>query len=111
MQAAMPMLIVYVIFAGREIAWVRDVLAMKPIQLIGLASYSIYLWQQLFLAKPDRYLVAPFPLWALPIVVVASVVLVERPFIRLGRRLSAVVLRGNRAGEPTRTECAVLPAP
>ena len=88
MQAVMPMLILYLIFAGRQISFVRQILAFRLVQLLGLSSYSLYLWQQIFLAKPELYRGAPLPLWLLPIVVTASVVLIEQPSIRLGRWLS-----------------------
>lgn len=85
---ALPLLVAYVVFAGNAIGWVRAILESRPLQVIGLGSYSLYLWQQLFLAEPALYAGAPFsPLW-LPPVVIASVWLVEKPFIRLGRRLS-----------------------
>ena len=87
-QTVMPMLILYLIFAGRQISFVRQILAFRLVQLLGLSSYSLYLWQQIFLAKPELYRGAPLPLWLLPIVVAASVVLIEQPSIRLGRRLS-----------------------
>ena len=87
-QTVMPMLILYLIFAGRELSFVRQILALRLVQLLGLSSYSLYLWQQIFLAKPELYHGAPLPLWLLPIVVTASVVLIEQPSIRLGRWLS-----------------------
>lgn len=84
-EVVTPFLIVYLLFATPE--WVKDVLATRPVQWIGAASYSLYLWQQLFLAKND-----PLPLWGLPIVVLASVLLIEQPFIRLGKRVSMRLL-------------------
>lgn len=105
----MPFLIAYVIFAGREIGFVARSLAVKPIQLIGLGSYSVYLWQQLFLARPDLYTKAPLPIWALPIVVIASVLLIEQPFIRLGRRLSFSLVK--RQEVVTAADCTAVPAP
>lgn len=88
MQVLMPAVVVYVIFAGRQLAPVRSVLALPVFQVLGLASYSLYLWQQVFLAKPELYVGAPPPLWLLPVVVAASVILVEQPFIRLGHMVS-----------------------
>jgi len=86
-QGMMPFVIPYLVFASREVAVVRAILSWRVVQAVGLASYSLYLWQQVFLARPDFYL-KPLPLWLLPIVVALSVILVEKPFIRLGRRLS-----------------------
>jgi peptidoglycan/LPS O-acetylase OafA/YrhL len=80
-----PFMIVYLLFATP--AWAKSILAVKPVQMIGIASYSLYLWQQLFLAKNDS-----LPIWGLPLVVAASVVLIEQPFIRLGKRVSMRLL-------------------
>ncbi|MEG8039675.1 hypothetical protein QP166_10085 [Sphingomonas sp. LR60] len=85
---ALPFLVTYIIFAGNALRWVRAILEWRVLQIIGAGSYSLYLWQQLFLASPSHYTNAPFPILLLPIVVLLSVYLVERPFIRLGRRLS-----------------------
>lgn len=79
-EVVTPFLIVYLLFSTP--APVKAILATPPMQLVGLSSYSIYLWQQLFLGKEH------LPLWGLPLAVFASVVLIEQPFIRLGRRLS-----------------------
>lgn len=86
MQALLPFLIVYLIFAARQIPPVRAFLSLKPFQIVALGSYSLYLWQQLFLAKPGSYDGNPPSLLLLPIAVAASVILIEQPFIRLGRR-------------------------
>ena len=83
-----PLLVAYLIFAGRELRFVRATLQSRPLQIIGLGSYSLYLWQQLFLGRPDAYAAGPFPLLLLPLVVIASVHFIERPFIRIGRDLS-----------------------
>ena len=102
MQAMVPPIIAYVIFAGREIKLVRTVLALRVLQVVGFGSYSLYLWQQVFLARSSAYSTSPPPLWLLPVVVAASVVLVEQPFIRVGRTLSRRVsggqLRKSQAG-------------
>lgn len=86
--ASAPVLVAYLIFAGRALGFVRATLEARPFQIIGLGSYSLYLWQQLFLASPDSYAAGPFPLLLLPLVVIASVYVIERPFVRIGRDLS-----------------------
>lgn len=91
--AFMPVIVVYVIFAGNAIGWVRWILESRPLQWIGLGSYSLYLWQQLFLARPYLYDRHPLPVLLLPVVVIASVWLVERPFMRIGRRWSDAIYR------------------
>jgi len=111
MQAAIPLLVLYIVFATRELAWPRKMLALPPIQWIGAGSYSLYLWQQVFLAKPDLYVNGPFPRWFLPIVVLASVMIVERPFIKLGRKLSARLLDRNTAKPNAEADPGALPAP
>jgi len=73
------------------------ILATWPMRLVGRISYSLYLWQQLFLVgwKGPR----PLPFgslqeWQLNIVAVfacaaASYYLLERPLVGLGHSLSA----------------------
>ena len=89
MLPLLPVLIVYLIFAGNFVWTVRYILETRVLQWLGLCSYSLYLWQQLFLALPDRYADATPPtLLLLPVMVIASVWLIEKPFIVLGRRWS-----------------------
>jgi peptidoglycan/LPS O-acetylase OafA/YrhL len=67
-------------------------------QWLGRVSYSLYVWQQLFLAPPAAQAVGS-PLWtiqrgpwnflALMVVACASYYLLERPLLRLGQRISA----------------------
>ncbi|PZE26387.1 acyltransferase [Curtobacterium sp. MCBD17_028] len=70
--------------AGRLAA----VLSWSPLRLLGLVSYSLYLWQQLFLSP---YMPAPLSLpWvgipAALALAVLSYLFVERPFLRMKRR-------------------------
>ena len=75
---------------GRALEW-------APARWIGRLSYSIYLWQQLFLVKepasrsPAIRGLQGFPVNLLAILAcaVASFYLIERPMIRLGHRLSS----------------------
>ncbi|MEO0451501.1 MAG: acyltransferase, partial [Pseudomonadota bacterium] len=63
----------------------------KPVMLVGVWSYSIYLWQQVFCTNPTYFGLehAPwflsFPLWFVPAILagIASYYLVERPFLSL----------------------------
>jgi peptidoglycan/LPS O-acetylase OafA/YrhL len=80
-KVLVPMLIVYLLFGAP--AWVKKLLAWRPVQVVGLSSYSLYLWQQIFLGKTST-----LPLWLLPVIVALSVVLVEHPFIKFGRSLT-----------------------
>ncbi len=74
--------------------WAASVLNSAPLQWVGLVSYSAYLWQQLFTAPQQYYAnswggaMLRFPLLLIPIIAV-SYYCVERPCIRLGRRISA----------------------
>jgi peptidoglycan/LPS O-acetylase OafA/YrhL len=73
------------------------VLETTPLRWIGRISYSLYLWQQLFLAPGGvversslGWLQAwPFNLAALFVCASLSYYLIERPLIRLGRRWAA----------------------
>jgi peptidoglycan/LPS O-acetylase OafA/YrhL len=85
-----PFLILFILFSARELAMVSRVLTSAPLQAVGLCSYSLYLWQQAFLARPSQYLEMP-PLAALPVVVGLSYFLIEKPCARMGHRLSALV--------------------
>lgn len=67
-------------------------LELGPICFLGLISYSLYLWQQVFLVTndPDWGLVRdlPFCLFACVAVAMLSYFIVERPFLRLKGRFS-----------------------
>jgi len=67
---------------------------------VGLVSYSIYLWQQLFLAPGETYHGVALAHWPLLLTIPAllSFALIEQPAIALGRRLTATT-RPPRAGD------------
>ncbi len=68
----------------------------KPVTFIGVMSYSLYLWQQIFctgssalnIENPSFCFI--FPYWLVPVFVVAfiSYELIEKPFLRLKSRLA-----------------------
>lgn len=70
-------------------------LEWKPIVAIGMMSYSIYLWQQIFCTNPKEYGLhytpwfLSFPYWLFPVFIIAflSYNLIEKPFLRLKKRL------------------------
>ena len=69
--------------------WAGRILNVSPVAWVGRMSYSIYLWQQLFLnpysdGEANRY---PLNLALVAIVSTASYVLVERPSLALRQRL------------------------
>jgi peptidoglycan/LPS O-acetylase OafA/YrhL len=72
--------------------WLRAVLCSKPMQAIGVTSYGIYLWQQLFTPYPDRYTargsVLGYLLATLLVIIPVSYFFLEKPAMRIGRALS-----------------------
>jgi peptidoglycan/LPS O-acetylase OafA/YrhL len=103
-------LVTFVIFSS--LRYRRLLEGLTVVQLlagIGVVSYGVYLWQQLFLAPPDAYRMAlPWEFILLcPLVVWLSYRYLERPAMRLGSRLSRHLiaqgkLRGKqRLGVPT----------
>jgi len=71
--------------------WIGRALNWKPIASVGVLSYSLYLWQQLFLNRNSTSGVNAFPANLLLTVAaaLASYVLLERPLLRLRHRLRA----------------------
>jgi peptidoglycan/LPS O-acetylase OafA/YrhL len=73
------------------------VLECKPLRWIGSLSYSLYLWQMLFLPVPEmrapglfgRLQTWPFNVMAICLCALASRYLLEIPMTRLGHRLTA----------------------
>ncbi len=64
------------------------ILCLEPLTFVGTVSYGHYLWQELFFGFFTS--AAPFILGVvLPFCVVASYFFIERPFIRIGHRLTA----------------------
>lgn len=87
-QVLIPFRVTYVLFASREISLAGTFLSSRPMQIVGLGSYSLYLWQQVFLAWPTDDGKGTLPLVLLPVVAFASFTLIEKPFMRMGMRLS-----------------------
>jgi peptidoglycan/LPS O-acetylase OafA/YrhL len=78
--------------------WAGRLLETRPLIVIGVLSYSIYLWQQLFLDRTSDALIASFPLNLVLVAAcaVGSYLLIERPFLWLRPRLEARWLGGAR---------------
>jgi len=80
--------------------WLGRVLNARPLVVIGTLSYSLYLWQQLFLNRHGSADAQRFPinLVGVAAAALASFYLVERPFLRLRVRLE----RWSRSRRPRR---------
>lgn len=79
--------------------WVRyprgtfhHLLNVQPMRFVGALSYSLYLWQQLFLNRNSQQVYNQFPLNIVLAITVAlgSYYWIEQPFLRLKDRISAV---------------------
>jgi peptidoglycan/LPS O-acetylase OafA/YrhL len=68
---------------------VGRVLNARPLVIVGWLSYSLYLWQQPFLNRSSQSALAAFPLNIVLAVTLAvlSYLLIERPALRLRKRL------------------------
>ena len=88
-----PFLVLYVVFACRDLTLWRIILQSKPMQMIGAFSFSLYLWQQLFVG-PTSFLGEPrliegqFSIFCMPVAIFLSYQLLEKPSIRLSTYLS-----------------------
>ena len=72
--------------------WLRAFLLARPVQAVGLTSYGIYLWQQLFTGPKGFYIGRGVVLWYLPwlllVIVPLSYRFIEKPAMRYGKMLS-----------------------
>jgi peptidoglycan/LPS O-acetylase OafA/YrhL len=68
---------------------IGKLLNSKPMVSIGVMSYSIYLWQQLFLDRDSSSMMSQFPLNVVLISIasLASYYIVERPSLEIRQRL------------------------
>ncbi len=92
-------------------SWVGKFLRLPPVIFVGKLSYSLYLWQQLFLG-PIENKMAPFRVFPINLILVFlfalfSYYLVEKPALRLKDRRFGV----RRAGAGTIRECAPASEP
>jgi peptidoglycan/LPS O-acetylase OafA/YrhL len=89
---APPAIGLVLLFSLGRGAWLRAFLCSKPVQAVGLTSYGIYLWQQLFTA-PTKYFfgpgqIIPLLLPLLCLIVPLSYFLIEKPTMSYGKFLS-----------------------
>lgn len=89
-----PLLICCVMFGCfRHRERLEKLVLVQMLARLGLISYGLYLWQELFLGAPEQYLRASIlnePWWC-PLIVVLSWFAVEKPLIRCGARLSRIL--------------------
>jgi peptidoglycan/LPS O-acetylase OafA/YrhL len=71
--------------------WVGRLLNWRPIVFVGTLSYSLYLWQQLFLNRESSAWINTFPqnLILAIAAALASYFLLEKPLLKLRHRLKA----------------------
>jgi peptidoglycan/LPS O-acetylase OafA/YrhL len=86
------------------------ILNAAPMVFVGLISYSLYLWQQIFLNRESASALATFPLNLIFAVsaALASYYIVERPALRFRRWLEK---REGREAREGRTPAIVVEAP
>jgi peptidoglycan/LPS O-acetylase OafA/YrhL len=89
-SALFPLLLAGSIYSPGD--WVGRCLESKPFHFLGKISYSVYLWQMPFLTPPANMQSAAlwFPVKLVAVILVAygSYVIIEKPCMDLGRRLS-----------------------
>ena len=104
MLVGKPVLLAILVFGAANVRAVRAVLQLRLVQVIGAASYSLYLWQELFIARVDSYHGRPPALWLFPLVVGMSWWLIERPGIAAGRAYTRRRLEAHLPGSPPRAK-------
>ncbi|MEO7768297.1 MAG: acyltransferase [Ferruginibacter sp.] len=81
------LIMMYSVFGPKGI-WFR-ILNWRVINYIGLLSYSIYLWQQLFISKTNYWInQVPGNIFLILLVATGSYYLIEKPFLNLKHKFS-----------------------
>ena len=79
---AIAFIMFYSIYGPKN--WWYWLLNTKLFNYIGLLSYSLYLWQQLFTYKSDMFInKAPFNILFLILAALFSYYIIEKPFLKL----------------------------
>jgi peptidoglycan/LPS O-acetylase OafA/YrhL len=84
--------LIWLTINGAGGTWFR-LLESRPLVVVGILSYSLYLWQQLFITHPQKVSLGlahrlPFNVVFAVAAAVASYLLVERPFLSLKERFA-----------------------
>jgi peptidoglycan/LPS O-acetylase OafA/YrhL len=84
--------LIWLTINGAGGTWFR-LLESRPLVVVGILSYSLYLWQQLFITPPQKVSLGlahrlPFNVVFAVAAAVASYLLVERPFLSLKERFA-----------------------
>ena len=98
-----PALICFVMFSCFKYRErLERLVIVRLLAALGLVSYGVYLWQQLFLAAPDKYLHRSILDYtpAFLFISVLSYLVLERPLIRTGARLSQALASEALAAAP-----------
>ena len=102
-MALSPAIVLFMTFSLQRKSWFQSFLCWRPLRAIGITSYTVYLWQQLFTAKPESFRGAghliPYFFPVMFLMVPLSWILLEKRLIRLGKTLSRRV----RATPPPRS--------
>jgi peptidoglycan/LPS O-acetylase OafA/YrhL len=100
-----PCLLVATVLNPRD--WAGTILNLPPLQWIGRLSYSLYLWQQLFLVNDFWRSPRMIPLQSFPLNFVASIAcaaasyyFLEKPLVALGGRISRSLLAASAKSRP-----------
>ena len=82
-------ILMFVLIVNWAVSQKRSFLDWKPLVWIGVLSYSLYLWQQIFCLQSPLPIVGRFPLNVVASFAAAalSYYFVERPALRLRDRL------------------------
>lgn len=110
-----PLMSLFLLYTLEQKSWFQSFLCWRPVAAIGVTSYALYVWQQLFTGTTWNYSGAgrsiPYLLPSLLLIVPISWFLVEKPSIQVGKTVS----RGARAAVDGRavykrlTASALLP--
>jgi len=106
-RALIPLVVVTAVFFAYRFNTLAESRAVIALSYVGLISYSLYLWQQVFAAPSDNYTAPSFLQYPILMFVFAvlSYFFIEKPFIRFGKRL---LRRGAPPETPTEREARGL---